>query len=149
MVDVVAVVVARDSHGILTLAPGQAWPANGRLANVAGSASSTGTGVAPMKEHPRSQEWCWPSRCKRDTDVTGPVNAEREAGARGSRAGCGFVCVLAVFNQYPEDIYPTTPEPEPSSQPHVALLVDYPVLLRAIRATDPDAVPRLGDILRR
>ena len=29
------------------------------------------------------------------------------------------------------------------------MLVDYPVLLRAIRATDPDAVPRLGDILRR
>ena len=60
-----------------------------------------------------------------------------------------IVRVLAVFNRYPEDIYPTTPEPEPSSQPHVALLVDYPVLLRAIRGTDPDAVPRLGDILRR
>jgi hypothetical protein len=31
----------------------------------------------------------------------------------------------------------------------VALLVDYPVLLRAIRATDPDAVPRLPDIVLR
>jgi len=31
----------------------------------------------------------------------------------------------------------------------VALLVDYPVLMRAVRATDPDAVPRLGDIMRR
>jgi hypothetical protein len=30
----------------------------------------------------------------------------------------------------------------------VALLVDYPVLLRAVRAVDPDAVPRLGDIVR-
>lgn len=43
----------------------------------------------------------------------------------------------------------STPPLEPDSPPHVALLVDYPVLLRAIRATDPDAVPRLGDILRR
>ena len=34
-------------------------------------------------------------------------------------------------------------------QMRVALLVDYPVLLRALRATDPDAVPRLGDIMRR
>ena len=31
----------------------------------------------------------------------------------------------------------------------MALLVDYPVLMRAVRATDPDAVPRLGDIMRR
>ena len=30
----------------------------------------------------------------------------------------------------------------------MALLVDYPVLLRAVRAVDPDAVPRLGDIVR-
>jgi hypothetical protein len=30
----------------------------------------------------------------------------------------------------------------------VALIVDYPVLLRAIRAIDADAVPRLGDIVR-
>ncbi len=50
---------------------------------------------------------------------------------------------------YPERIYPESPEPEPTSQKHTALLVDYPVLLRAIRAADPDAVPRLGDILRR
>jgi hypothetical protein len=34
-------------------------------------------------------------------------------------------------------------------QTRVALLVDYPVLLRAVRATDPDAVPRLPDIVRR
>jgi hypothetical protein len=27
--------------------------------------------------------------------------------------------------------------------------VDYPILMRAVRATDPDAVPRLGDIMRR
>jgi hypothetical protein len=31
----------------------------------------------------------------------------------------------------------------------VALLVDYPVLMRAVRATNPDAVPRLGDIVNR
>src|SRR5579872_135275 len=30
----------------------------------------------------------------------------------------------------------------------VALLVDYPVLMRGVRAVDPDAVPRLGDIVR-
>jgi hypothetical protein len=28
------------------------------------------------------------------------------------------------------------------------LLVDYPVLLRAVRAVDPEAVPRLADIVR-
>jgi hypothetical protein len=31
----------------------------------------------------------------------------------------------------------------------VALLVDYPILLRAVRATAPEAVPRLGDIVQR
>jgi len=51
--------------------------------------------------------------------------------------------------RYAEGIYSTALEPELSIQPHVALLVDYPVLLRAIRLTDPDAVPRLGDIVRR
>lgn len=35
------------------------------------------------------------------------------------------------------------------AQQRVALLVDYPVLMRAVRATDPDAVPRLGDIVSR
>jgi hypothetical protein len=30
----------------------------------------------------------------------------------------------------------------------VALLVDYPVLLRAVRVVDPEAVPRLADIVR-
>jgi hypothetical protein len=34
-------------------------------------------------------------------------------------------------------------------QPRVALLVDYPVLMRAVRAINPDAVPRLGDIVSR
>jgi hypothetical protein len=37
----------------------------------------------------------------------------------------------------------------PSRPARVALLVDYPTLLRAIRAIDPDAVPRLGDIVAR
>jgi hypothetical protein len=30
----------------------------------------------------------------------------------------------------------------------VALLVDYPVLMRAVRAVDAEAVPRLGDMVR-
>ena len=46
---------------------------------------------------------------------------------------------------YPEGIASLESEPIP----RVALLIDYPILLRAIRATDPDAVPRLGDIVRR
>ena len=36
----------------------------------------------------------------------------------------------------------------PVRQTRVALLVDYPVLIRAVRATDPDAVPNLGEMLR-
>src|SRR5919199_3576719 len=33
--------------------------------------------------------------------------------------------------------------------PGVVLLVDYPVLLRAMRATDPNAVPELTGLVRR
>ena len=36
-----------------------------------------------------------------------------------------------------------------SPRQRVALLVDYPVLLRAVRTTDPDAVPKLADIVMR
>ena len=36
----------------------------------------------------------------------------------------------------------------PNPPPRVALLIDYPVLLRGVRATEPDAAPRLDDILR-
>jgi hypothetical protein len=50
-------------------------------------------------------------------------------------------------SRYPQDI--TTPEPSSTRPARVALLVDYPVLLRGVRASDPDAVPRLGDIVRR
>jgi len=39
--------------------------------------------------------------------------------------------------------------PESALQTRVALLVDYPVLLRAIRGVEADAVPRLGDMVRR
>jgi len=35
----------------------------------------------------------------------------------------------------------------PARQNRVALLVDYPVLMRAVRAVNTDAVPRLGDML--
>jgi hypothetical protein len=41
------------------------------------------------------------------------------------------------------------PDSDQARPSRVALLVDYPVLMRAVRATDPDAVPRLGDIVRR
>lgn len=51
---------------------------------------------------------------------------------------------------YPEGI--TSPDFAGSTgtdrQARVALLVDYPVLMRAVRAVDPDAVPRLADIVR-
>jgi hypothetical protein len=49
--------------------------------------------------------------------------------------------------RYAESI--TSPETELTHPTRVALLVDYPVLLRAIRAVDADAVPRLGDMVRR
>ena len=38
-------------------------------------------------------------------------------------------------------------EPAPARRPSVALLVDYPVLMRAVRAVDPGAVPRLDEIV--
>ncbi len=38
---------------------------------------------------------------------------------------------------------------EEGSRGYAALLIDYPVLLRAIRAVDPDAAPRLTDIVHR
>jgi hypothetical protein len=53
----------------------------------------------------------------------------------------------AAANNYPVDI--PSPDSAPIRQQRVALLVDYPVLLRAVRAVSPDAVPRLGDIVRR
>jgi hypothetical protein len=48
--------------------------------------------------------------------------------------------------RYPDGITP--PESSPTQQTRVALLVDYPVLMRAVRAVDPDGVPRLGEIVR-
>ena len=36
----------------------------------------------------------------------------------------------------------------PDRQTRVALLVDYPVLIRAVRGVDADAVPNLGEMLR-
>jgi hypothetical protein len=49
--------------------------------------------------------------------------------------------------RYAEGI--TSPESEPTLPSRVALLVDYPVLLRAIRAVESDAVPRLAEMVRR
>jgi hypothetical protein len=46
-----------------------------------------------------------------------------------------------ALNNYPEGI---TSFDRPT---RVALLVDYPVLMRAVRAVDSEAVPRLGDIV--
>lgn len=54
---------------------------------------------------------------------------------------------LYVSNRYAEGI--TLSDTPPAAEPRVALLVDYPALLRAVRATDPDAVPRLSDLVRR
>jgi hypothetical protein len=70
---------------------------------------------------------------------------------------------LYASNRYPEGItsieLPDMQVADDLDQPEVAapygrlkrvaLLVDYPVLMRAVRATEPDAVPRLGDIVRR
>jgi hypothetical protein len=51
----------------------------------------------------------------------------------------------------PQDAAPEAPlggfEPDTSGPPRVGLLVDYPILMRAVRATDPDAVPRLAEML--
>jgi hypothetical protein len=55
--------------------------------------------------------------------------------------------LTAICGRYAENI--TSPDPLPEAQPRVALLVDYPALLRAVRATDPEAVPRLPDLVRR
>jgi hypothetical protein len=54
---------------------------------------------------------------------------------------------LWLSSRYPDGI--TSSEPADPRQTRVALLVDYPVLMRAVRSADPDAVPRLGDITRR
>ena len=54
---------------------------------------------------------------------------------------------LGASNGYAQGI--NSSEPAPTRQPRVALLVDYPVLMRAVRAVDPDAMPRLDDIVRR
>ena len=54
---------------------------------------------------------------------------------------------MGASNGYAQGI--NSSEPAPTRQPRVALLVDYPVLMRAVRAVDPDAVPRLDDIVRR
>jgi len=54
---------------------------------------------------------------------------------------------LGLSSRYAQGI--TSSEPADPRQTLVALLGDYPVLMRAVRATDPDAVPRLGDIMRR
>jgi hypothetical protein len=54
---------------------------------------------------------------------------------------------LYALSRYPQDI--TSLDSSPTRPPRVALLVDYPVLLRAVRTTDPDAVPKLGDIVAR
>jgi hypothetical protein len=52
-----------------------------------------------------------------------------------------------ALKPYPDGI--NSSEPADTRQTRVALLVDYPVLMRAVRAVDTDAVPRLGDVVRR
>jgi hypothetical protein len=54
-------------------------------------------------------------------------------------------CSMGRPNRYPQSITSS----DSQRQTRVALLVDYPILLRAVRATLTDAVPRLGDIVGR
>jgi hypothetical protein len=61
--------------------------------------------------------------------------------------GAQGVPASAAQTNYPDPI--TSPDSAPPRQNRVALLVDYPVLMRAVRAVSPDAVPRLGDIVQR
>lgn len=69
------------------------------------------------------------------------MKARRPSGRKW--AGWG----LCASSRYPEGITP--PESTPERPRRVALLVDYPVLMRAVRAIDPDATPRLDTIVRR
>jgi hypothetical protein len=55
---------------------------------------------------------------------------------------------LYVPSRYPQDIALALDDLA-TPEPRVALLVDYPMLLRGVRASEPDAVPRLADIVRR
>jgi hypothetical protein len=54
---------------------------------------------------------------------------------------------LYASSRYADGI--TSDDAEQVRQRRVALLVDYPILMRAVRAVEPDGVPRLGDIVRR
>lgn len=56
----------------------------------------------------------------------------------------GIVCAP---NRYPDDII--SDEHDLVRQRRVALLVDYPILMRAVRAAEADAAPRLRDIVLR
>jgi hypothetical protein len=58
----------------------------------------------------------------------------------------GHLSTLPHANGYAEGINPG--DAEQVRQPRVALLVDYPILMRAVRGIDPEAVPRLADIVR-
>jgi hypothetical protein len=62
-------------------------------------------------------------------------------GVRGANAGYD-----PASNNYPDCI--TSPDSAPAPLNRVALLVDYPVLLRAVRAVEAEGVPRLADIVR-
>src|SRR5919204_6294523 len=57
--------------------------------------------------------------------------------------------ILTGITQSPEQPAASTDDVAPADQARVGLLIDYPVLLRALRATDPDAVPRLNLIVQR
>ena len=52
-------------------------------------------------------------------------------------------------SRYADGITSSDTAPPVAEATRVALLVDYPALLRAVRTTDPDAAPRLADMVRR
>jgi hypothetical protein len=61
----------------------------------------------------------------------------------------GIVRSCTKTNRYASGITLSAEDAATLRERRVALLIDYPALLRAVRASDPDAVPRLADIVRR
>jgi hypothetical protein len=80
------------------------------------------------------------------------LRCEQQPAKRGDQAPSTHPVIvngwgLYVSSRYAEDI--TVNDGPPVPERRVALLVDYPALLRAVRAADSDAVPRLADMVRR
>jgi hypothetical protein len=90
------------------------------------------TGCAPSTTHTRALRTLTPALSLKGEGVVSPTRQARRSGAQ---------------TPYADGIASTD---NATSRPkRVALLVDYPVLMRAVRAVSPDAVPRLADVVRR